>query len=165
MSIFDFAVIASGLDHEADDFEDRLFAAGCDDATVAFMRGAIVLQFAREAETLEAAIGSALTDVRAAGATVDRVEPDYLVSISEIAERANMTRAAISLYAKGERGSNFPSPVARVTTDSPLWDWTEVAAWLEARGKLDRTTLHNAHVLRAVNDNLDILSRAESPQA
>ncbi len=159
MSIFDFAVIASGVDHEADDFEDRFFEAGCDDATVAFMRGAIVLQFAREAETLQAAIASALASVRAAGANVDRVEPDYLVSISEIAERAQLTRAAVSLYAKGERGSNFPAPIARVTTDSPLWDWTEVAAWLEARGKLDPGSLHDAYVMRTVNDNLETSSR------
>jgi len=164
MSIFDFAVIASGIDHEADDFEDRFFAAGCGDATVAFMRGAIVLQFSREAETLEAAIASALADVRAAGAHVDRVEPDYLVSISEIAERAHLTRAAISLYAKGERGSDFPAPVARVTTDSPLWDWTEVASWLEARGKLDRASLHNAYVLRTVNDNLEMSNRTRGLQ-
>jgi hypothetical protein len=29
---------------------------------------------------------------------------------------------AISLFAKGERGKDFPAPVAKVTTESPLWD-------------------------------------------
>jgi hypothetical protein len=33
MKIFEFSIIASGLDPEAEDFADRFFDAGCDDAT------------------------------------------------------------------------------------------------------------------------------------
>jgi predicted transcriptional regulator len=155
MKTFEFTVIASGLDHDADDFEDRFFEAGCDDATIAVARGAIILQFAREGETLEEAIHSAMADVRRAGAVVDRVEPDYLVSLSEIAERAHLTRAAVSLYAKGERGVEFPHPVARVTTESPLWDWTDVARWLEKRGKVKERVLQEAVVFRSLNNDLE----------
>lgn len=155
MKTFEFTIIASGLDHEADDFEDRFFEAGCDDATIAFSRGAILLQFAREAETLKDAVDSAIANVRAAGATVDRVEPDYLVSLSEIAVRASMTRAAVSLYAKGQRGTDFPHPVARVTTESPLWDWTDVARWLCERSKIEEYVLHEALTFRAANDSIE----------
>jgi predicted transcriptional regulator len=155
MKTFEFTVVASGLDHEADDFEDHFFEAGCNDATIAVARGAIILKFARGGETLEEAIHSAMADVRRAGAAIDRVEPDYLVSLSEIAERAHLTRAAVSLYAKGERGAEFPHPVARVTTESPLWDWTDVAKWLEKRGKVDERVFQEAVVFRTVNNSLE----------
>src|SRR5262249_52290164 len=29
----------------------------------------------------------------------------------------------------------FPAPVARVTTESHLWDWVEVASWMFRRGR------------------------------
>jgi len=46
------------------------------------------------------------------GATVERIEPDHLVSLADIARRAGLTRAAISLYAKGMRAqrSRLRSP-------------------------------------------------------
>ena len=154
MALFEFSVVASGLDHEADDFEDRFFEAGCHDATVAFARGAIILQFAREAASLGEAITSAIEGVRKAGATVDRVEPDWLVSLSEIAARSGLTRAAISLYAKGERGKDFPHSVARVTTESPLWDWPVVARWLHERDQIPEQAVVEAKIIRSVNDAL-----------
>ena len=76
------------------------------------------------------ALSSALADVERAGATIERIEPDNLVSMSDIARRTGLSRAAISLYAKGARSEEFPSPVARVTTESPLWDWYKVSRWM-----------------------------------
>jgi hypothetical protein len=70
MKTFEFSIIASGLDPEAEDFADRLFDAGCDDATLSFQKGHIVLDFVREAETMDAAIVSAVECVAAAGAKV-----------------------------------------------------------------------------------------------
>jgi transcriptional regulator with XRE-family HTH domain len=64
------------------------------------------------------------------GATVERIEPDHLVSLADIARRAGLTRAAISLYAKGMRAQAFPAPVARVTSEIPLWDWYDVTRWM-----------------------------------
>lgn len=104
MKAHEFTIIASGPDPESDDFEDRFFEAGCDDATIGFSRGVTVLEFAREADNLASAINSAIEDVGKAGALVERIEPDWLVSLSDIAERANLTRAAITNYAKGDRG-------------------------------------------------------------
>jgi hypothetical protein len=136
MSVYEFSIIASGLNPQAEDFETRFYDAGCDDATIAFQKGHIIVDFAREAPSIEEAISSAVENVLSTGATIDRVEPDPLVSLSDIAARSNMTRAAISLYAKGERGKGFPAPAARVTTDSPLWDWSKVAAWLYRHDRL-----------------------------
>jgi predicted DNA-binding transcriptional regulator AlpA len=137
MKMFEFSIIASGLDPQADDFEARFYDAGCDDALVAFQKGCIIVDFAREAETVEDAISSAVEDVRRTGARVEHVEPDPLVSLSDIAQRAGLSRAAVHNYAKGERRSDFPAPVARITTGSPLWDWSEVSGWLLHQGALE----------------------------
>jgi transcriptional regulator with XRE-family HTH domain len=159
MKTFEFTVIASGLDPQADDFEDRFFAAGCDDATISFQKGAIILDFARDASSFADAVRSALLNVVQAGARPVHIEPDYLVSLSDIAERAGLSKAAISLYAKGERGQDFPAPIARVTTESPLWDWVEVADWMHRHDKLPGQTLADAKVVRAAN--LAVQSAAE----
>src|SRR5262245_16595195 len=50
MKTLEFTIVASGLDPDTDGFEDRFFEAGCDDATIVVKRGAIILEFAREAE-------------------------------------------------------------------------------------------------------------------
>lgn len=162
MKVFEFAIIASGPDPEADDFEDRFFEAGCDDATITFTRGLIILAFAREAHSLEAAIDSAIGAARAAGARVERVEPDSLVSLSEIAHRAGLSRQAISNYAagKGRRAEGFPLPVARVTSESPLWDWPDVAEWLSRKGVVTPQQVADARVIRQANEAL-----ASSPVA
>jgi len=70
---FEFSIIASGLDPSADDFETRYNDAGCDDATVSFQKGHIILDFAREAESADGALPTAVSDVRKAGATIVRV--------------------------------------------------------------------------------------------
>lgn len=151
MTTFEFSIIASGLDPEADDFADRFFEAGCDDATISFQKGHIILDFAREAESIEDAICSAIECAEKAGAHVDRVEPDPLVNLSDIASRTGLTRQAISHYSKGNRGAHFPSPVARVTSDAPLWDWAPVAKWLYENDKLDRGAAIVAEAVRVAN--------------
>jgi predicted DNA-binding transcriptional regulator AlpA len=151
MKIFEFSIVASGLDPEAEDFADRFFNAGSDDATLSFQKGHIILDFGREAESIDAAIVSAVACVIAAGAKVDRIEPDPLVSLADIAARTGMSRAAMTQYAKGQRGKGFPSPVARVTSDSPLWDWASVARWLFQNGKISRDTAIEAEIVRAAN--------------
>ncbi len=154
MKTHEFIIIASGLDPTADDFEARFYDHGCDDALVAFQKGHIVLEFAREADSMEDAIDSAVADVRRAGATIDRIEPDPLVSLSEIACRSRMTRAAVSQYAKGRRQKGFPAPKVRITTESPLWEWVEVARWLHDRRKLSGSDLADAEAVRRANGRI-----------
>lgn len=144
-------IVASGMDPEAEDFEDRFFEAGCDDATISVQKGLVLLDFAREARTFLSALWSAVADVERAGAKIERIEPDYLVSASEIAERAHLSRSAVSLYAKGERGRDFPPPVARVTSESPLWDWSEVASWMHRKNALPLAAVLEAKAVREVN--------------
>lgn len=154
MQMCSFTLIVSGFDHETDGFEDALFEAGCDDATVSVQRGLLVLDFQREAAGLARAIKSAIADVRKVGGDVIHVEPDTLVNSSDIASRAAMTRQAVHNWVAGKRGEGFPHPVARVTTDHPLWDWAVVADWLCRRQMLPRKERHAAKIVRGVNRRL-----------
>jgi hypothetical protein len=160
MMNYEFSIIASGLDPEADDFEARFYEAGCDDATVSFQKGHIILDFSREAASAEEAIASAMADVRTAGATVDRVEPDPLVCLSEIAARASLSRAAITQYASGQRGSDFPAPVAKITSKNPLWSWASVACWLFKRKKLGQEAVTEAEAVAHANQKIGRQSAA-----
>jgi transcriptional regulator with XRE-family HTH domain len=155
METYEFSIIASGLDPQAEDFETRFYNAGCDDATISFQRGHIIVDFAREAESIEEAIVSAIGCVQDAGARVDRVEPDPLVNLSDIASRTGMTRAAMSQYSKGQRSQDFPSPIARVTSETPLWDWATVAKWLFQHEKLPREKALEAEAVKVANEVIE----------
>jgi transcriptional regulator with XRE-family HTH domain len=152
MKKYEFSIIASGLDPQAEDFETRFYDAGCDDGTISFQKGHIIVDFAREANSITTAICSAIDGVKKAGARIDRVEPDPLVSLSDIAARTGLTRAAISQYAKGLRGDNFPPPIARVTSETSLYDWSDVATWLFKHERLSRDDALEAEVLKATNE-------------
>lgn len=156
MAEFEFSIVASGMDPFAEDFADRFFDAGCDDATVSFQKGCIIVDFAREAATTEEAIASAVENVEAAGATVERIEPDPLVSLSDIAARTDLTRSAISNYASGARGQGFPSPMARVTSESPLWRWIEVARWLHTTGRIGIEPVLQSIIIEQANGLVDV---------
>jgi hypothetical protein len=152
MTTYSFSIVAAGPSGmEPEEFADRLAGQGCDDATVSLQKGAFILDFDREERSFVRAVLSAIRDVVRAGGRVTHVEPDHLVSLSDIAVRAGVTRAAASLYAKGERGERFPAPVARVTTDSPLWDWVEVSRWLWRRKRISLDEVLHARVVRLAN--------------
>jgi hypothetical protein len=151
MSQYEFTLIATGLDPTAADLEDRFFNAGCIDATVAFVKGRIVVEFQREARNFSHALASAIRDVTQAGALIEHIEPDYLVSLSDIADRCALSRSALTLFAKGERGDGFPAPVARIMSESPLWDWVHVARWMFHRGTISLSILVKAKIVRDAN--------------
>lgn len=156
MPLFEFSIIATGLKPNHDSFEQQFIDEGVDDATISFQRGLIILDFCREAPSMVMALETAIEAVVATGATVVRVEPDPLVTLSDIAERANLSRAAVSLYAKGERGEDFPLPIARVTSDSPLWLWAEVAQWLAVRGRIPLSIADDAYSIALITRGLTL---------
>jgi len=104
-----------------------------------------------EYKIYEEIAAGAFDDVLKAGATVERFEPDHLVSLADIAKRTGLSRSALTNYHKGDRGSDFPTPVARVTSDSPLWDWCEVATWLHGRDQIGREAVIQARIVREAN--------------
>lgn len=65
--IFEFEIIVGGIEAKTDDalfdIGDKLFEAGCSDATILVENGTVVVCFDREAESLEAAIESGKNDI------------------------------------------------------------------------------------------------------
>lgn len=151
MKKFKFAIIASGMDPEAEDFEDLFYEAGCADATLSYQKGVIIVEFNRLAVSFSHALISACQNVREAGARIERVEPDHLVSLTEISERCSLTRQAISLYGKAKRAANFPKPAAKITSKHSLYDWSEVAEWLYDNGSLDLEDVVQARIVKEAN--------------
>lgn len=156
MKKFEFAIIASGLDPEAEDFEDVFYEAGCADATLSFQKGVIIVEFNRKAVSFSQAVISACQNVLGAGAKIERIEPDHLVSLAEISDRCSLTRQAVSLYGSAQRGEDFPSPVAKVTSRHPLYDWSEVAEWLYKKGKLSLDEVVQARILKEANVHFEM---------
>lgn len=70
---YSFSIIVAGVDPQADDFADRFYDAGADDATVVHQAGVSFLDFDREAKSFDDAVMSAVADVRKAGAIVEQV--------------------------------------------------------------------------------------------
>ena len=139
---YSFSLVLEGVDINAADFEDRFFETGCDDALIAVIKGTVILDFDREAKNLIHAIAIAVRDVHVTGVRVTWLESDPLVSIFDIAERIDVSRQAVSLWTLGKRGpGEFPAPVGRINSDTPLWDWTSVARWLYVNDKLDDPSL------------------------
>lgn len=74
MHTYRFTIVLSGVDEMTEDIAEALFEAGCDDGSPASGLGIAWVGFDRDAISLEAAVASALANVRAAGQTVARVQ-------------------------------------------------------------------------------------------
>jgi len=74
MATYSFTMRVSGIDTVRDRYEDSLFKAGCADALVAVVDGALFLDFDREASSYENAVESARKNVERAGGMVVSVE-------------------------------------------------------------------------------------------
>jgi hypothetical protein len=76
MATYDFTLILSGPTELTEGFAEQLFAAGCDDGTPSSSAGTLSIDFTRDADDLESAIRSAVSNVSTAGGIVDHVEID-----------------------------------------------------------------------------------------
>lgn len=70
MRVYRFIVTLGAAAQHSDDLADALFEAGCDDGTLWSTGSVVQVGFSREAESLEAAIRSAIADVVKTGQTV-----------------------------------------------------------------------------------------------
>jgi len=118
---------------------DRLYEAGCDDATVGVgRRGFIALMFAREAPSAAKAVSSAVRDVRGAipGTELIAADPD-LVNLAELARLMGCTRQNLRKYAAGEMktvADLFPAPA--LSGPESFWRLAEVGDWISRHTKL-----------------------------
>jgi len=60
----------------SEEVAEALYEAGCDDCSPGSHDGQAYADFARQADSLEAAVASAAVDVRSSGYAVDHVEID-----------------------------------------------------------------------------------------
>lgn len=121
-----------------DDELDKLFEAGCDDATFGVEKGLAIGGFDREAPSLAKAIGSAVRDIESVGFAVVRVLDEDLMTLADVADRIGQSRESVRRYATGERGpGGFPPPVNPVRDGTVFYRWIEVAPWLRDRLGLD----------------------------
>lgn len=74
MKKYEFTLVLAGDLELSDEVSDGLFAAGCDDGTPGTCNGVFSIDFHRQADSLEAALRSAIDNVRAAGFEVDHIE-------------------------------------------------------------------------------------------
>jgi hypothetical protein len=70
---YEFSLVLAAPD-VSDEEADKLYEAGCDDGSILSRGDVTVVQFDREAPTLDEALASAIRDVESAGFQVDRVE-------------------------------------------------------------------------------------------
>ena len=71
---YEFSLILKGSPELTEQICDELFEAGCDDGTPGTCNGVFSIDFHREADSLEAAIKTAINNVKAAGYEVDHAE-------------------------------------------------------------------------------------------
>ncbi|STS10576.1 Uncharacterised protein [Ewingella americana] len=76
MPLYNFTLMLSGVTYETEGLEDALYRSGCDDALICAFGRSVYLDFDREAESLDAAIASAIEHVESAGigAVVESVD-------------------------------------------------------------------------------------------
>ncbi|WP_180102186.1 XRE family transcriptional regulator [Acinetobacter sp. YH12126] len=140
MNNYHFTVVVRDARSDLSELEDKFFEAGCDDALLCTYNGTVYLEFDREAESAEFAIQSALENIQSLGYKDLIVEEKGFSTLAEMAERAGMTRQALSLYAQNKRGDgSFPKPMYGLASKSTMYSWPEVATWLFEQGKLNRS--------------------------
>jgi hypothetical protein len=85
MRIYDFTLVLSSGIELTEDLSEALFVAGCDDGSPGSCGGIVTIDFHREADSLEAAIRSAIADVQKAGCTVAKAEIEADAPVLQIA--------------------------------------------------------------------------------
>lgn len=129
---FSFTLLLDGANPLAPANLDKLFESGCDDATFGERDGVYVADFDREAETFSGALLGAIRSIESAvpGLRVLRVEPENLVTASEVADRLGRSRESVRLLFEGKRGEgDFPRPAAWLSDRTRLWRWTDICTW------------------------------------
>jgi hypothetical protein len=152
MTDYDFALKFKLHDPQAnpDDYVERLYADGCDDALIGVgKKGFISLNFIREAPSAYEAISSAITDVKKVLplATLAEATPDF-VGLTDTAKMLGCTRQNIrNLIVKSE--GRAPLPVYEGTPS--IWHLAEVLLWLRE----DKTYAIDDALLEVAQLNMD----------
>ena len=143
-----------------EDYIEALGEAGCDDALVGIGHtGYIILDFIREAESVEEAIYSAITDVRTAieGSVLIEASPDY-VGLTDIANMLSVTRQYVRKL-KEENSGAFPVPVHEGR--SAIYHLSEVVKFV-LRYNTKREIDKSLQEVAALNMRLNVLRQVKT---
>jgi hypothetical protein len=136
---------------DPDDFIERLYASGCDDALIGVgNKEYVALNFIREGSSAYEAISSAINDVKRVvpGATLIEAAPDF-VGLTDAAKILGYTQQHMrSLTLKSN--SKFPIPVYEGTHS--IWHLAEILIWLRE----DRTYSIDDALLDIAQTNMNI---------
>lgn len=135
-----------------DDAVERLGEAGCDDAIVGTGRAdRIALRFAREADSAQHAVISALEDVKRALPDSELIEagPD-VVGLTDIADLVGVTRQNMRKLMLAN-GASFPAPIHEGSVE--LWHLAPVLEWLRSRANyaIEQHLLETALIAMQIN--------------
>ena len=139
-------------DADLDELINRLADAGCDDALIGIgLPGRMAIEFTRSARSAQAAMTSALSDVRRAMplAKLIEVAPDF-VGLSDAAEIVGVSRQNLrKLMVTHHR--HFPPPVH--AGSSSVWHLEDLITWLQKTldYKVPPETLQVACAAKQVN--------------
>jgi predicted DNA-binding transcriptional regulator AlpA len=139
-------------DSDLEALVEDLGEAGCTDALIGIGRpGWLALEFVREAESAQAAVRSALMDVKCAvpGAVLVEAAPDF-VGLTDVAELVGVSRQNMRKLMLAYPHS-FPAPVHEGSTS--IWHLADVLRWLEATVgyELDQAVVATAQATLEVN--------------
>ncbi|PST96836.1 hypothetical protein [Photobacterium iliopiscarium] len=160
MTQFDFALLAYTLvpvtEEQIFDLNDALIDATGDDFVMTATGKCLIIDFYRESISYSEAVLSAIKQVQQVNnIKVKSVDAGQYVGLSDAAELSSMSRSALSKYSKGERGDGtFPTPFLRAKGKVPLYEWAEIAQWLEKNGLVEKGIAENATFTAMINTAL-----------
>lgn len=131
MAVHRFTIV---VDHEpTDDQVDTIFERFDDLGVGGSPREGIgFVSVDRRAESLSAAIESAVRDVESVGLRPMRIDDENHVTLGDIADRIGRSREIVRLWSVGRQGpGGFPPPVN--IGDTSFYSWAEVSVWLRER--------------------------------
>ncbi len=158
MNNYEFSLVLANVRDFNEQLVDCIFEAGCDDASLLTRNGVVYLDFDREATSFTEAVWSAIRQVESIAQPkirVDSIQPDDLVTVSEIARRIQKSREYVRLLINGERGTgNFPLPISGMSQKSMIWSWSRVSQWLFKQGLVSEEQVAIAQEIADINQYL-----------
>lgn len=132
---------------------DRVYEAAHEEVSLQEGPKGNYVAFDRDAPSFLDAVLDAISTLIQLGLEPLAVE-DELVSVADIAQRSGRTRQSVSMLVSGQRGpGGFPRPIAG-NARTHLWNWADVASWLQTLPHGEPAGDDRAQTIAAVNGAL-----------
>lgn len=153
MKAFQFAFVVDGVDLEDDELLVAIYDA-FNEVGVSCTAGRTTVEFVVEGDPTWEAMSQTTEVLEGLRPEVRVVRLDRdLVTIPEIASRAEVTPEAVRLLIAGARGpGGFPVPLTVLSGGSRVWEWAPVLDWLQGYGKCIDEPVGVDHVCAAIFD-------------